>query len=74
MKGMQEKRKEPSVNKNEIKIIILLSNGYNAKDIASELNLSQRTIETYILNARLRGNYANATQMVCDYIRKGIIK
>lgn len=73
MKG-GEKKIKPYIRDQELKIISLLSNGYTASEIAERLFLSKRTVETYILNARLRSNCENATHLVAMSLRNGLIK
>ena len=74
MKGVAEKKTKPYIREQELEVIRCLSNGYSAAEIASKMHLSKRTVETYILNARLRNQCENATHLVAMSLRKGLIK
>lgn len=62
------------VSEKEIKTMEMYSNGCIAKDVAKELRVSVRTVESYILRLKSRLDCATVTQVVCEFIRMGLIK
>ena len=57
----------------EKQIVIRLSRGLNAEQIASELNLSHHTIKTHRKNILQKSGCANTTELVAKCLTNGII-
>lgn len=60
----------------EIKVIQLLSEGYNTPEIAKQLHLSGNTVKTHIRDAGIRMGlkHNNRTLIVAECLRNGYIE
>lgn len=56
------------------KMIEMFSNGYQSPEIAKELGVATRTVEVQMYNLRKELGYHTTTQLVSEFIRKGLIK
>jgi len=59
---------------NNSKIVQLLADGYTVKEISVELNINKRTLEKRILDMRDRFICKTVSQLVANFIRKGLIQ
>lgn len=57
----------------EFEIINLLADGNRAKDIASELFVSEFTVRTHLKNILRKSHARNTTAVVATCIRQGLI-
>ena len=57
----------------EFEIINLLADGNRAKDIASELFVSEFTVRTHLKNILRKSHARNTTALVATCIRQGLI-
>jgi len=57
----------------EFEIINLLADGNRAKDIASELFVSELTVRTHLKNILRKSHARNTTAVVATCIRQGLI-
>lgn len=62
------------LTKREREILKLLAEGGTAKEIACDLNLSIKTIESHKFNLMRKLDIHNKTQLIHYALRKGIIK
>lgn len=61
------------LNKIQLDILYLTSNGKATKEIAAELFRSHRTIETHKAAILVKFNAKSMTQACCDALRIGIL-
>lgn len=62
------------LSKREIEILNLIYLGYDTKEIAKKLFLSQRTVEKHKYNMMIKTETSNAVQLIVFAIKNGIIK
>ena len=58
------------LSKRELEILELISWGYSDKEIASNLNISARTVQTHVTRIVIKLNARNRTNAVANYIRQ----
>jgi DNA-binding CsgD family transcriptional regulator len=58
------------LSQRELACIQLLAKGYTFKEIAKFMNLSPKTIETYITRAKNKFNCRNKTELVAHYLKQ----
>lgn len=58
------------LSKRELEILELISFGYSDKEIAGNLNISARTVQTHVTRTVLKLNARNRTNAVANYLRK----
>lgn len=61
------------LSKRELEILELISWGYSDKEIASNLNISARTVQTHVTRIVIKLNARNRTNAVANYIRQSFI-
>lgn len=54
-------------------VLTLLARGLSAKEIANELSIAPRTVETHIERLRLKTQTRNRTHMVAHAIQQGLL-
>ncbi|WP_157718037.1 LuxR C-terminal-related transcriptional regulator [Gramella sp. MAR_2010_147] len=59
--------------KREMQIVVRLSRGFNAEQIANELNLSPHTIKTHRRNILKKSGCTNTTELVAKCLANGVI-
>lgn len=57
------------LSKREIEVLELLSYGFEDKEIASKLQISTRTVQTYVTRLLLKLNARNRTNAVATFIK-----
>lgn len=57
----------------ETEIIVQIANGFSDKEIANKLNISPRTIQTYVIRICLKLNARNRPHAVAKLILKKLI-
>ncbi len=62
------------MSEKKTRMIEMFSNGYQSPEIAKELGVATRTVEVQMYNLRKELNYSTTTQLVAEFIRKGLIK
>ena len=62
------------ITKRETELLQHLANGRMCKQIAIDLNISERTVQAHLANIRRRNRIKTVTQMVADALRQGSIK
>lgn len=74
--GREIRKKDDAIIMSEKKtrMIEMFSNGYQSPEIAKELGVATRTVEVQMYNLRKELNYITTTQLVAEFIRKGLIK
>ena len=58
------------LSKRELEILELISFGYSDKEIAYNLNISARTVQTHVTRTVLKLGARNRTNAVANYLRK----
>lgn len=61
-------------SKREIEILDMIYTGYDTKEIAKKIFLSQRTIEKHKYNMMIKTETSNTVQLIVYAIKNGIIK
>lgn len=61
------------LSKRELEILELISWGYSDKEIASNLNISARTVQTHVTRIVIKLNARNRTNAVANYIRQSFM-
>lgn len=61
------------LSKRELEIIELLSYGCSDKDIAKELEISTRTVQTHVTRIVIKLNARNRTNAVATYLRQNCV-
>lgn len=61
------------LSKRELEILELISWGYSDKEIACNLNISARTVQTHVNRIVIKLNARNRTNAVANYIRQSCI-
>lgn len=59
-----------ALTKREVEIVKLLSQGYACKDISEMINISPRTVETYIERLMYKLRARNRLALIATYIRE----
>lgn len=67
-------KKEQELTPREIEIIQHLCNGYSAKEVADQLNLSFRTIETHRNNILRKLGFNNTAELIKYAVKQGIVE
>ena len=57
----------------ENEILQLLSNGYNSREIADKLFISEFTVQTHRKNMLRKMGFRNFYQMLCWAIKRGVV-
>lgn len=58
------------LSKRELEILELISWGYSDKEIACNLKISARTVQTHVARTVIKLNARNRTNAVANYIRQ----
>lgn len=58
------------LSKRELEILELISWGYSDKEIACNLKISARTVQTHVTRIVIKLNARNRTNAVANYIRQ----
>ena len=58
------------LSKRELEILELISCGYSDREIACNLNISARTVQTHVTRTVLKLGARNRTNAVANYIRR----
>lgn len=61
------------ITKREYEILILLSKGYNSKEIGKRLFITEDTVNTHRKKLLLKLNAANSAELVRIAFKKGLI-
>lgn len=61
------------LSKRELEIIELLSYGCSDKDIARQLDISARTVQTHVTRIVIKLNARNRTNAVATYLRQNAV-
>jgi len=61
------------LSKRELEILELISWGYSDKEIAYNLKISARTVQTHVTRIVIKLNARNRTNAVANYIRQSCI-
>lgn len=69
-----EKEKIETMTKRETEVLILVANGMFNKEIATKLNISERTVKNHISNIFKKIDVADRTQAAVFAIRNGLIQ
>lgn len=59
------------LSKRELEIIELLSYGCSDKEIATQLEISTRTVQTHVMRIIMKLHARNRTNAVATYLRQG---
>lgn len=57
------------LTKRELQVLELMSFGYEDKEIGTKLNISHRTVHTYVARLTMKLQARNRTAAVANYIR-----
>jgi LuxR family transcriptional regulator, transcriptional regulator of spore coat protein len=63
----------PSLTAREQEVLILVAQGYSAKEAAQEIEIAPRTVERHIENVRLKIRARNRTHMVTLALELGLL-
>ena len=69
-----DKEKIEAMTKREVEVLILVANGMFNKEIATTLNISERTVKNHISNIFKKIEVADRTQAAVFAIRNGLIQ
>lgn len=58
------------LSKRELEILELISWGYSDKEIACDLNISARTVQTHVMRIVVKLGARNRTNAVANYMRQ----
>lgn len=61
------------VTEREAEMVKMLTEGHRPVEIASKLNVSNRTVETYLATLRRKTNCRTLPQLVAVFIKNGLI-
>lgn len=73
VKGEVNRGDEVALSKRELQILILLAEGRSARQIATRLTLSERTINTHVANIYRKLAVSNRVEAVREAIRLGLV-
>ena len=62
-----ENQKDLTVTKRELECLFWLSNGLTAKEIAREMHISSRTVESYMKKIRYKTNLHRRSHIIAFY-------
>ena len=62
-----------NLSQQKINCLNLLATGFSAKEIGEKLNLSRRTVESYIADIRRTYGFRNSKELIAAYYSKNII-
>jgi len=65
---------EINVTKRELESILLLSKGLSVKQVSAILQLSPRTVETYINSLKTKTNYSSTSTLIEDFLKNPLNK
>ena len=68
MEEKKGKNRELPLNERELRIVELVAKGWNNKEIAGELFLSEGTVRNYLSQILLKLNLRDRTQLAVFYI------
>jgi DNA-binding CsgD family transcriptional regulator len=57
----------------EREVLLMLADGFSAKEVALKLNITSRTVESHIDKLRLKTRSRNRTHMVAQAIQLGLL-
>lgn len=63
-----------TLSKREAEVLQHIADGKLCKQVAADLNISERTVQTHIVNIRKRHRIQGIPAMVAAAIRQGLIK
>ena len=71
--ALDTKRERPMLTPSELRVLIMVAQGYTDKQIASRFNLSERTVRNHVYYILLKLNLKNRTQAALYAWRNNII-
>lgn len=74
LKRDMDKDKIESMTRREVEVLILTANGMFNKEIATTLNISERTVKNHLSNIFKKINVADRTQAAVFAIRNGLVQ
>lgn len=63
-----------TLSKRETQVLQQIADGKLCKQVAADLNISERTVQAHIINIRKRHRIQGIPAMVAAAIRQGLIK
>ncbi|MES3016463.1 MAG: LuxR C-terminal-related transcriptional regulator [Bacteroidota bacterium] len=63
-----------TISQREGEILQLLSNGYNSREIADRLFISEFTVQTHRKNMLRKMGFRNFYQLLCWAIKQGVVQ
>ena len=72
-KGAEEKRSPDEIHQRELEVLKLAAKGVTNREIAVELNISERTVQTHMANLFRKLGVASRTEAVIRALREGWI-
>ncbi len=73
-RGSSETAPTTSLSEREVEVIRLVANGYTSKEVASNLGLSHRTLETYKARAMAKLNLRTRADLIRYAMRSGWLR
>jgi DNA-binding NarL/FixJ family response regulator len=71
---LQKQRESEDLSDRELEVLKLLAEGYSNKQIAAELSISIKTVETHRANIMRKHDFKNVTELVLYAVRNHIIE
>lgn len=71
---VNERERKIEISEVDIKIIQGYADGEKSVDIAKELSMNIRTLESHVFRLRARLHCNSVTHLACDFLRQGLIK
>jgi LuxR family transcriptional regulator of spore coat protein len=71
--NIEHNSENPRLTEREQLVLVLVSRGYSAKEVAQELRIAPRTVEKHIDHVRLKIRARNRTHMVAQAISRGLL-
>ena len=69
-----EDSNEPTLSPREQQVLLLVANGYSAKEVAGQIGIAPRTVEGHIENIRLKMRARNRAHMVTQAVLAGFLE
>jgi DNA-binding CsgD family transcriptional regulator len=58
----------------EQQVLVLVADGYSAKQIANQIGIARRTVEGHIETVRLKMRARNKTHLITQAVQAGVLK
>jgi DNA-binding NarL/FixJ family response regulator len=71
---LPEKEKDPGLSKKEMKILSLIADGLQKKEISAQLKISNNTVDTHVRHIYEKLNVQNAPAAVSEAYKSGLFK